>query len=256
MSAPEELIVVGDGPLATVHRLAALAVGWSTPATVVVSPLPVRAADVLDALGTGHPVLVDTPIAADAEDARRIEAADRAGLVVYGEHLAHAPIVRLALDHIRRMGPLRHVEVRSLSPAGAPHDPTVARARAIALALLLTDAEPIGVHAGVTAFDLEFEGGLVAHIEIGASDLGEVWDLQASSDTGVVRAELFPAGELDIDGDPVGLPPVPSDIDPRLVTLGHVDQMRAFASVTRGEQPLLGAAFGRLVAELVQRSRA
>ena len=259
MSTPTNLTVVGDGPLATVHGLAAEAVGSSAPATLVVSSVHRRGTDVLDALATGGAVLVEKPLAPTVREAMAIESADTGHRIVYGENLAFSPVVRRAMELLATIGRPTHVEVRSLSARtfDGEHEPFDLDAQAIALALLLAGDDTVTeVRGAHPVFDLVFASGLVAHIETGNTERTAVWDLQASSESGVVRAELFPSCELELDGEPVALPPVPDGIDPRLVTMGYVEQMRELDRVANGARPWLGAAFGRLVVELLVRSRA
>ncbi len=259
MTAPGQLTVIGEGPLATVHELAAEAVGLSAPATLVVSSVRQHGAVVLDALASGRAVLVEKPLAASVREAAAIEAADTGHRLLYGENLAYSPIVRLALDHIERMRPLTHIEVRSLSARtfDGDHEPFDLDAQAIALALLIAgDDAPVDVRGTHPSFDVVFASGLIAHIETGNSEHTAVWDLQASSASGVVRAEMFPSCEVEVDGEPIPLPPLPDGIDPRLITMGYVEQMRELDRVANGGEPWLGAAFGRLVVELLVRSRA
>lgn len=258
MTAPDVLTVIGEGPLATVHGLAAEAVGLSAPATLVVSSVRQHGSLVLDALASGQAVLVEKPLAATVREATAIETADTGHRLLYGENLAHSPVVRLALEHIDRMRPLTYVEVRSLSArtVDGDHDPFDLDAQAIALALLIAgDDPPVDLRGAHPSFDLVFASGLIAHIETGNSEHTAVWDLQASSNSGVVRAEVFPTCEVEVDGEPIPLPPVPEGIDPRLITMGYVEQMRELDRVANGGEPWLGAAFGRLVVELLVRSR-
>lgn len=250
--------MIGEGPLATVHGLAAEAVGLSAPATVIVSSIGQRGALVLDALASGGAVLVEKPLATTVREATTVETRDTDDRVVYGENLAHSPVVRLALDHIARIRPLGYVEVRCLSARAIDggHEQFDLDAQAIALALLIAgDDTPVDVRGTYPSYDIVFASGLAAHIETGGSEHAAVWDLQASSDSGVVRAEVFPSCEVEVDGEPIPLPPVPAGIDPRLITMGYVEQMRELDRVANGADPLLGAGFGRLVVELLVRAR-
>jgi len=99
---------------------------------------------------------------------------------------------------------------------------------------------------------VRFASGLVARVEASWRHHDVVWDLQASSDTGVVRAGFFPL-ELERNGEPVTFgAPVPAGVDPHVVELGYVQQMHALAALARGgAAPAMGAAFGRRVLDVV-----
>lgn len=94
--------------------------------------------------------------------------------------------------------------------------------------------------------------GLTAHVEASWEDDAMVWDLQASSATGVVRADLAPAVGLEHDGEPVALPPARAGVDvPQVDQFGFVDQLAHALAVAGGEPVTCGAAFGRVVLEVV-----
>ena len=95
--------------------------------------------------------------------------------------------------------------------------------------------------------------GLVATVEASWASDQAVWDLQAASDTGVVRAELIPNLALERDGEPVPLPPLPAGADiPQVHQFGYVVQLEELlADFAAGREPLMGAEFGREVLELV-----
>jgi len=76
---------------------------------------------------------------------------------------------------------------------------------------------------------------------------------QAAGDTGVVRAELIPELLLERDGEPQPLPALPAGADiPQIHQFGYVAQLEdLLADFAQGREPIMGAAFGREVLELV-----
>ncbi|MGZ4729444.1 MAG: Gfo/Idh/MocA family protein [Acidimicrobiales bacterium] len=254
---------------------------------VLVATPPARhAADALQAIGAGAKVIVEKPLATTLAQADAlVEASAGAGHALgYAENLAFAPIVVAAVALAGELGPLRHVEVSALQGrpdwggfleaawgGGALFDLGV---HPIAVALLLARAHDggrpdgggrvVSVRADLRGADdievdeqarmwITFASGLVATVEASWASDQQVWDLQAAGDTGVVRAELVPHLLLERDGEPVALPPLPAGADiPQIHQFGYVaqleDLLRDFA---HGREPVMSAAFGREVLELV-----
>jgi hypothetical protein len=78
-----------------------------------------------------------------------------------------------------------------------------------------------------------------------------LWDLQAASSEGVVRAELLPHPTLEVNGDPVPLP-APSAEPPELEQYGYLGQLDLLVrDVARGEPPWPDADFGRRVLDVI-----
>lgn len=244
---------------------------------VVATPPHRHAVDTLHALERGAAVLVEAPLATTLADADRMVAAARAGgrPVLYAEHLAHAPVVEQALAHIGRLGPLRHLESRSRQPrpdAGLPGADGAAGGalldlggHLVALTLLATAPRPllevtaeVADHAdhdvdGAAEVRLHFEGGLEAKVVVSWGRDPVLWDLQAASDDGVVRAELLPSSGLERDGEPAPFPPTPPGTSlPQLYELGYVGQLDVASRQLSSRQPAaLDAALGRQVLEVV-----
>lgn len=243
-------------------------------AVVVATPPSVHTAQALAASAAGAAVLVEKPLATTLADADALVAAEQAGArIVYAENLAFAPVVQAALSLAATMGSLGYLEVRALSPrptwgdflepqwgGGALFDLGV---HPLALALLIAgDDEPVEVTAllssseGLAVDDhaevlVRFASGLVARVEASWRHHDVVWDLQASSDTMVVRADLLPAVALECNGEPVPVTGPPAGVDPMVFDLGYVDQMRALAAATAGQPSPIDAAFGRRVLDVV-----
>ncbi|HEY6533979.1 MAG TPA: Gfo/Idh/MocA family oxidoreductase [Acidimicrobiales bacterium] len=241
-------------------------------AVVIATPVASRLPLALRALDAGVDVLVEAPMSTTLAEADQLVAAESAGATMrYGENLLVAPAVLAAAPLVRDMGELRFVEARSLSPrptdgSGTPSGGVLFElgVHPIALVLLLAGSQPLTSVRAMLAkspdlelddhaeVEMRFASGLVARVEASWRHPEPVWDLQASSDSGVVRVDLLPTVGLEHDGEAVSLPAVPSDIEPHLVQLGYVDQLRALAGVATppaGPQP--GAAFGRAVLEVV-----
>ena len=243
-------------------------------AVVVATPPAVHTAQALDAIGAGAAVLVEKPLATTLADADLLVTAEDAGArIVYAENLAFAPVVQTALSITATMGPLGYLEVRALSPrptwgdfleprwgGGALFDLGV---HPLGLALLLAgDDVPVEVTAVLSSpaelvvddhaeVLLRFASGLVARVEASWRHHDVVWDLQASSDAMVVRADLLPSAGVERNGEPVPIPPPPAGVDPMVFDLGYVGQMRALAAATAGDRSPIDAAFGRRVLDVV-----
>lgn len=248
-------------------------VAGEADALVVATAPSDRARLALRATGAGAIAIVEAPLATTLAEADVLVAAEESGARVrYGESLLFAPVVQAAAALTRRLGTLRFIEARSLSPRPV----TAASTRGggalfelgvhpIALVLLLAcDEAPTAVRALVAVdpelgvddhaeVELHFASGLIARVEASWRHPESVWDVQASSDTGVVRADLLPHIALEHDGEPVSLPPVPPEVEPHLVQFGYVAQLEALAGGADGPMSasVRGAAFGRDVLEVV-----
>ena len=78
-----------------------------------------------------------------------------------------------------------------------------------------------------------------------------IWDVQAASDTAVLRLELLPAVLLEHDGSPVALP-APKAALAVVEQFGYLGQLRALVDdVQAGRRPMMSAAFGREVLQVV-----
>jgi predicted dehydrogenase len=254
---------------------------------LVATPPGRHAADALQAMAAGAKVIVEKPLATTlAEADALVDASAAAGHALgYAENLAFAPIVVAATGLAADLGTLQHVEVRALQSrpdwggfleadwgGGVLFDLGVHPLAVALLVVRAAEADPSGtgggrvvsVRAELTGADdiavdehaltrVTFASGLEATIEASWASDQPVWDLQAASATGVVRAELIPELLLEHDGDPVPLPPLPTGADvPQVHQFGYVAQLEELLDdFARGREPLMGAAFGREVLELV-----
>ncbi len=247
---------------------------------VLVSTPPAQHAnDVMRALQGGAAAIVEKPLTTTLDEADQlVEAAARSGgRIGYAENLAFAPVVRRAVQRIGELGPLQLLALRTLHTRPTwggflradwgggvlfdlgPHPIAVALllaapARPTSVAAELQDAPGIEVddHADVT---LEFDSGLRATFVVSWRQGPDeaVSDIQASSATGVLRIELFPNFGLEIDGEPVALPALrPGLPSPQLERMGYLDQLEGLcADLTAGREPMMDAAFGRDVLDVV-----
>ena len=240
-------------------------------AVVICTPPNHHTEIALQAIAGGAAVLIEKPLASTLADADAIVAAG--GRTLYGENLAFSPVVRRTLDLTATIGELDYIEVRALSlrPTwGSFLEPSNGGGalfdlgpHPIALALLLARGEqPISVSAtlerspGIEVDDhavvmLQFASGLSARIEVSWRETDVVWDIQASSPTGVVRTDLLPIASIEYNGEPVQLPSSGRDVDPRFDHLGFIDQMEALEAVTSGAITSIDASFGRRVLDVI-----
>lgn len=240
-------------------------------AVVVCTPPDRHINDTLHALTAGCVVLVEKPLASTLGDADAIVAAG--GQVVYAENLAFSPVVVRTNELVSEIGSLNFMEIRQLSPRpswGEFLDPTRGGgvlfdlgSHAIALALLLAGSDaPVCVQATLEhSSDIEvddyaevfidFASGLRARIETSWRHPDAVWDIQVSSDSGVVRTELMPQPGIEHNGEPVVLAALPGVTDAHIEQLGYVEQMLTVRDVVAGTPSPIDARFGRQVLDII-----
>lgn len=300
------IALCGAGTIAGVHALAAREIGvpviavasrtseraerlaLSTRAAVVEYPeLPAGAEVVVvatppsehadhtwHALAAGATVLVEKPLCRTLAEADRLMSIEDADRIVYAENLAFAPAFAEFLTRARTLGPLTHLELRTLQSrptwggfldpswgGGALFDLGV---HPLALAVLIgrstgngeivstyatLDGDTTDTHADVT---LTFASGLRARV-ISSWDGPEsgVWDVQASSRTAVLRLDLRPTVSMESNGEPVHLPSPSASIGV-LEEFGYVDQLRAAVALhSDGRRSIMDVKFGRWMMEIV-----
>jgi predicted dehydrogenase len=301
-----DLAIAGAGMIASVHGMAALASGSrvtrvasrtsaraeslaarlgatavtydelldTSGAVVVATPPACHADHALAVLAGGGAVLVEKPLAATLAEADAIVERESEGAVVaYGENLVHAPSVIAAVAQARDLGPLHHLEVRTVQPRPAWGDFLTESwgggvlfdlgVHSIALALLLAGADPcVGVRATLDGapdhptdehaeVELQFRSGLTADVVASWRGSSTEWHAQAASARGALRLELFPSVVLEHNGEVIPLPDVRTPDAAFLDELGYVAQLQAFvADVSRGATVRCGAAFGRAVLDI------
>ncbi|MEI8240701.1 MAG: hypothetical protein WCI22_14905, partial [Actinomycetota bacterium] len=97
-----------------------------------------------------------------------------------------------------------------------------------------------------------YAAGLRAHVIASWQSTNEqIWDAQIAGELGVLRAELQPAYVLEYNGDEVALPILAGEMAP-VVQLGYLGQLQAMnADLAAGREPVMSAAFGREVLQVV-----
>lgn len=241
---------------------------------VVATPPGNHHRDACRALDAGAAVVVEKPLCTTLADADELVARGGARLL-YAENLAYAPLVGELLRQAHALGPLDYVEARALQSTptwgaftsdawggGALFD---LGAHPLAIALLLLGAAPLSVRctlrgdpAGAHRTDVHGEvhlftaDGRRARVEASWEASSQVWDVQASSPDGVVRAEIFPAPALERDGEAISWPTGPASDPPILVQAGYAGELAAFAAdLEAGKRPVMDAGFGRQVLEVI-----
>lgn len=241
---------------------------------VVATPPAQHVEHTLHALAGGAAVLLEKPLCRTLAEADRLCAAEGAERIVYAENLAFAPIIGDFVTRARTLGPLTHLEARTLQSrptwggfldpswgGGALFDLGV---HPLALVVLVARASGNGAVESVRAelrgdttdvradVWLTFTSGLRAHVISSWDGPDEgVWDLQASSNTAVLRADLRPQLALEMNGDPIRLAPTTASI-PQIEQFGYVEQLRAVAEMGHGGgRPPMDVEFGRTMLEIV-----
>lgn len=247
------------------------ALPFGTDAVVVCTPPDRHCVDTIHALRSGAVVMVEKPLASTLLQADEI--VEAGGQVLYAENLAFSPLVVQTSEIARQIGSLNFMEFRMLSAqptwgdflnpergGGVLFD---LGSHAIALALLLAGPDaPVSVSAslrsseGIAVDDeaelfLDFASGLRARIEATWTNPDAVWDIQVSSDHGVVRTELLPEPTIEHNGESVTLPSPSADIAPQLEQLGYIEQMRMLGDIVAGASSPIDARFGRRVLDVI-----
>ena len=206
----------------------------------IVATPPVAHVDAVVALlDAGYHVVVEAPMACTlAEADRLIEAEQRVGRpVLYSEHLASSPAIDGLLVRVGAIGALTHLSARATQPppswrpddgvganwgGGALFDLGVhpvgltlrtavaaGAGRPVSLSAVIVDAGTRHEHGTIR---LGFESGLVATVVARwQPETTPDWDLQTSSASAVLRAELYPSPSLEHNGEPVPIgPPIRS----------------------------------------------
>ena len=274
-----------SGLAATVHTKATtfdeLLASKQGDIAIVATP-PVAHVDAAVALlDAGYHVVVEAPLACTLADADRlIEAEERVGRpVLYSEHLAASPVVDGLFVRVDGIGALTHLSARATQPSptwrpadgidahwggGALFDLGVhpvglalrtatesGAGRPLSLSAVIVDAGTRHEHGTIK---LRFESGLVATILARwQPDSTPDWDLQASSASAVLRAELYPSPTLEHNGEPVsiGAPIRPSG--PSLVDdYGYAPQLKRFWTNIRTGRPVPATSrLGRQVLDVI-----
>lgn len=231
------------------------------------------------ALERGAAVILEKPLVLTLNEADRlVDLAARHGeRLLYAENLAYAPVTHAIIGLVARIAErgstIDHLQLRTIQPlptwgdfttvewgGGALYDLGI---HPLALAVLIGRAARAGevvsvesvlrgdttdTHAEVIlTFASGLKGIVVASWE---GDDVPYWDIQVSSSTDVVRAELLPSLSLEHNGDPVALPKTTTSV-PMIESFGYLGQMRAFVDdLINRRTPFMDAAFGRWMLEI------
>lgn len=230
----------------------------------------------------GYRVVVEAPLSCTLAEADRLIAAEeRVGsTVLYAEHLVASPAVDGLLQRIDELGHLTHLSSRALQapPSWRPGEGRdwgvdwgggalfdigvhpiglILRAAAEAgagaasrVSAVITDAGTDHEHATVR---IHFSGDTSATVVVGwQPGSAPDWDLQVSSASGVLRAELSTTPTLEHNGDPV---PITAAGDPARALVddrGYAPQLTRFWTNLRTGRPVpTTSRLGRSVLEVV-----
>lgn len=244
---------------------------------VIVAPEPrARPLEFSGLLQSGHHVIATPLLAGSLSEADEIVTlSDRSATAgqafLYADHLCIAPVVQRLLALLRDVGTApTHLSSQSIEPVGSA--PTATRraspvehhgAHGIAVTLLAARISGLGrpttvvsqpaAHDELTDLRIGFARGPSALVHASWGQAGApVWDFQVATPTAVLRIDLHPSPVLERNGEPV-IDPTSSigDHDPAEM-LGFAPLLRGFwADITAGIAPVLPAAFGRDVVEIV-----
>ncbi len=244
---------------------------------IVATPPASHVDDAIGLLDAGYQVVVEAPLACTLADTDRlIDAEARTGrAVLYSEHLVASPVIDALLSDVGSLGALTHLSARALQApptwrqddgsswgGGALFDlgvhpvglvlRTAAEAGAgtpTSLTAVITDAGTDREHGTVK---LRFASGLLATIVVGwQPGSTPSWDLQASSASGVLRAELYPQPSLEHNGDvvPVGAPTGTTSL---VDDYGYAAQLKRFWTNIRTGRPVPATSLlGRQVLDVI-----
>jgi predicted dehydrogenase len=244
---------------------------------IVATPPMRHVDDAIGLLDAGYHVVVEAPMACTLVEADRLLAAEeRVGrAVLYSEHLVASPVVDGLLADVAAIGPLTHLSARAIQPpptwrdtradwgGGALFDlgvhpvGMVLRTAAEAgagiprrLTAVITDASTDREHGTIR---LHFDGGLVSTIVVGWQPGGTPdWDLQASSSSAVLRAELYPSPTLERNGEEVPGVIIRSDVVSLVDDYGYAPQLKRFWANIRTGRPVPSTSrLGRQVLDVI-----
>lgn len=234
--------------------------------TYVVCTTPeTHATYALPLLRNARRTLIEKPMCTTLDEADQLVASSSTG--VYGENLLHAPVITNVIEQSRSMGECNYAEIRLLSPrpqwgeylhpnrgGGVMFD---LGSHGIALALQLLESPIVALSAEFSFGDQEVEtqavmnarcqNGARLRLEASWEHHAQVWDLQLSSSTSVVRAELLPTPSLERNGEPIAYERNTSPAA-TLYELGYVEQLK---KLTDTAAPYPDLAFGRSVLEVL-----
>jgi predicted dehydrogenase len=248
----------------------------------IVATPPADHADAAAALlDAGYHVVVEAPMSCTLAGADHLIDAETKVQrpVLYSEHLAAAPVIDGLFVRVDAIGPLTHLSARATQapPSWRPEDGVAAHwgggalfdlgvhpvgltlrtavesgaGRPLSLSAVIVDA---GTRHEQGTIKLRFESGLVATVSARwQPDATPDWDLQASSASAVLRAELYPSPTLEHNGDPVPIGPPVRVGGPSLVDdYGYAPQLKRFWTNIRTGRPVPARSrLGRQVLDVI-----
>lgn len=231
LPAGADVLIIATPPES--HLALALA-GIEAGATVLVEkPFTSTLAEADTLIGA----LDAVPGATPAESGRRL---------MCGENLLHSPLWVRAMELLPSLGPLGHLSLQTVQPPpdwGHFAEPLQSGGvlfdlgpHPIAMALGLAGGNPIGVSAELSSgrpdgaddraeLKLRFASGLVAELAVSWTAQDPYWGVQAASNSGVLRIELVPEPSLESNGETVPILLRHQTPDPRIESMGYVDQL-------------------------------
>ena len=230
-------------------------------------------------MAVGAAAVVEKPLCTTLDDADRlVRVVEAGGMLTYAENLLFAEPVSRALTRDRhRWGRCTHLTARAMQPRPTWGDFTKRHwgggvlfdlgVHPLALVLRAAGAPgPSGSGPRSTpattsrsrtgpASQLRFDTGLTAQIEVSWRETDPVWDLQAASDSGVVRARAAARGRARTQRR-THRPAAPArrlDHPPQLDQFGYVEQLRDAEAAWRdgGPRTISDVYLGRDILEIV-----
>lgn len=245
---------------------------------IVATPPRARVDAAIALLGAGYHVVVEAPMASTLTDADRLIAAEQQAQtsLLYSENLVASPVIDGLLARVGAIGALTHLSARATQPPPSwrPDDDdwgggvlfdlgvhpvgltlrTAAAAgvaRPVSLSAAIADAGTRREHGTIR---LRFESGLLATIVARRQpETSPDGDLQTSSASAVLRAELYPFPSLEYNGEPVPIgPAVRADSVSLVDDYGYTPQLKRFWNAIRTNQPPpVSSRLGRQVLDVV-----
>lgn len=228
---------------------------------VVATPPDTHEKYVLQGISAGASVLVEKPLTTTLASADRMVAAVEgpgAPRVIVAENLLSSPYWRAALAHRSSTGSLSHLSAVVVQPPpdwGHFLEPLTAGGvlfdlgpHPISLVLGTAMEDVVAVSAELSSrradgaddqasVQIRFTSGLVATIELSWNSPDTQWSVQAASDDMVVRLEFSPETLVELNGEPVTVAISGAGADPRLETMGYLDQLLSIDPIATVPEP-------------------
>lgn len=216
---------------------------------IVATPPDTHEEYFLRGMSAGAGVLVEKPLTTTLASAdRMVDAAERpdAPRAMVAENLLSSPYWRTAVAHRSSTGGLGHLSALVVQPppnwghflqpldAGGVLFDLGPHPIGLVLGMAMEDAVAVSARLSSTRSDgaddeatvrVRFASGLVADVELSWTSPETQWSMQAASADTVVRLEFSPEPLVEVNGEPVTVTMSHDAPDPRLETMGYVDQL-------------------------------